>query len=121
MRSLAKLMVGVLLLAQALVAAHACELALGSAAREQAAVAVVHCHEAPVPADDALCVKHCNADEQSLSTLTPGVAPMPAIAVLTVPALSPVEQSGANGIAGATPVSPATDPPPAILFHAFRS
>lgn len=120
-RVFARLLVGMLLIAQALVAAHACEVALVGAAKNQTAVTAAHCHETPAPASDALCAKHCNADEQSSSHSAPGVPPMPAIAVLTVPVLSPVQQSSANGIATASPVSPATDPPPAILFHAFRS
>ena len=121
LRAIARLMVGALLFAQGLMAAHACDLMIGGVLREQVAAPAAHCHEGPAPIADVLCVKHCNANEQSPSTPSHAVAPMPAIAVLTVPALLTIEQSGANGIATATLVSPATDPPPAILFHAFRS
>lgn len=121
LRLLARTLAGVLLFAQLVTAAHACALA-AHAMPAQAAVASHHCHEAAgAPDPGALCARHCSADEQSPSASTPGVAPMPAIAVLVVPPLAPAQLAAANGIAVASAIAPATDPPPAILFHAFRS
>lgn len=121
LRFLARTLAGVLLFAQLVTAAHAC--ALAAHAMPVQAVAQSHrCHEAPgAPDPGALCARHCSADEQSPSASTPGVAPMPAIAVLIVPMLAPAQLASANGIGSASDFAPATDPPPAILFHAFRS
>lgn len=119
---LARALAGALLFAQLVTAAHACALAAHEVpATAAAASAATHCHEAPAADPGALCARHCNADEQSPSAASPGVAPMPAIAVLVVPPIAPALLSAANGIASASDIAPATDPPPAILFHAFRS
>lgn len=122
LRALARTLAGLLLFAQLATAAHACTLAAHAPARAATrASAEMPCHEAPAVDPGALCARHCNADEQSPSAASPGVAPMPAIAVRVVPALAPALLSAANGIASAEAIAPATDPPPAILFHAFRS
>ncbi len=122
LRILARTLAGVLLFAQLVTAAHACGLAVHAMPAQVAVADSQHCHEAPgAPDPGALCARHCSADEQSPSTSTPAVAPMPAIAVLVVPPLAPAQLASANGIASASDIAPATDPPPAILFHAFRS
>lgn len=124
LRTLSGLMIGVMLLAQALVAAHACEVVFTAGAASTGASAArgaASCHEAPAADAKGICVKHCVADEQSTGGSVPAVGPMPAIAVLTVPPLAPLAQMSANGIAAAHDTALATDPPPAILFHAFRS
>jgi len=122
LRFLARTLAGVLLFAQLVTAAHACALAAHAMPAQAAVVVSHHCHEAAgAPDPGALCARHCSADEQSPSASTPGVAPMPAIAVLVVPPLAPAQLAAANGIASASDIAPATDPPPAILFHAFRS
>ncbi len=119
---LARTLAGVLLFAQLVTAAHACALAAHAMPAQVAVAPSQHCHEEPgSPDPGALCARHCSADEQSPSASTPGVAPMPAIAVLVVPPLAPEQLASANGIASASDIAPATDPPPAILFHAFRS
>jgi len=122
LRLLARTLAGALLFAQLVTAAHACTLAAHQVSATAAtASTATHCHEAPATDPGALCARHCNADEQSPSAAASGVAPMPAIAVLVVPAIAPALLSGANGIASASDIAPATGPPPAILFHAFRS
>lgn len=122
LRSLARGLAALLLFAQLVTAAHACALAAHERpAGEAAHAAAMPCHEAPADDPGALCARHCNADEQSPSAATPAVVPMPALAVLIVPAIAPAQLSAANGIASASDIAPATDPPPAILFHAFRS
>ena len=122
LRVLARTLAGLLLFGQLVTAAHACAFTThrpGAAATTASAAA--HCHQAPASDPGALCERHCNADEQSPSAAPVGVAPMPAIAVLIVPAIAPAVRSAANGIASARAIAPATDPPPSILFHAFRS
>lgn len=122
LRFLARTIAGVLLFAQLVTAAHACALAAHAVPAQVPVAQAHHCHEAiDAPDPGALCARHCSADEQSPSASTPGVAPMPAIAVLIVPMLAPAQLASANGIGSASDFAPATDPPPAILFHAFRS
>lgn len=120
LRRLAHVLAGLLPFANLVVAAHACQPAthLG---QSSAMVPLSHCHEALATDPGALCSMHCGADEQSLTTAAPSVAPMPAIAALIVPALAPAQQRGACGIATLPEVSPALHPPHSILFHAFRS
>lgn len=117
LRALAGWLTGLLLFAHFAIAAHACGLASHAAAGANAE----HCHQAPAVDLNLLCAAHCNADEQSPSSNPSGVPPMPAVAVLIVPAIAPAQACAARGSIVASEIAPATDPPPAILFHAFRS
>jgi len=112
----ARLLLGALLLAQAALAAAACEWGAREAARAVAMAAGAEnplCHEAAAPsAESGLCLTHCLGDQQSLDK--PSVA---------VPA--PVRFM----VRAATPVAPpvpwrerplaASAPPPRILFQSF--
>lgn len=118
-RRLAQALAGMLLFANLAVAAHACQAAMYRG-QSSAMLPPSHCHEAPATDPGALCSLHCS-DEQSPTSAAPGVAPMPAIAVLVVPTLAPAQQRVATGIGTQREVSPALHPPPSILFHAFRS
>lgn len=119
-RRLARALAGMLLFANLVVAAHACQLAAHQG-QSSAIVPAADCHEALAADPGALCTLHCRADNQSPTAAAPGVAPMPAIAVLIVPTLAPAQQRVATGITTQREVSPALHPPPSILFHAFRS
>lgn len=122
LRALAGWLTGLLLFAHFAIAAHACGLAAHAPAPMPAAGAnAEHCHTAPAVDPDLLCAAHCNADEQSPFSNPSSVPPMPAVAVLIVPAIAPAQAVAAKAGLVASEIAPATDPPPAILFHAFRS
>jgi hypothetical protein len=118
-------MVALLLFAQGAMLAHAC-----SPAEREAAFAIagdaasVPCHEhdaaghgGTVADETASCLSHCSSADQSPDTPQLIVAAMPAIAVLTVPAMP---ETGAAGRGERATPPPTGDPPVAIRFQVFR-
>ena len=111
-RLIALLASGVLVLAQALVAAHACMLA---APADEAAES---CHHgAPEPAaPDTLCKAHCEAGTQTVDQAKPLAAPDlgTPLAVLYADDFA---RAGGDGIAGATRWLAHTGAPPPFLLY----
>ena len=111
-RFTALLAIAALVLAQALVAAHACILA---APADEAAEA---CHHgAPEqPAPDTLCKAHCEAGTQSVDQPKPFVAPDLG-APLAVLRADDFPRTGADATIGLTRWLAHTGAPPPFLLH----
>jgi hypothetical protein len=84
MRFAARVLVGVLLFAQYLLAAHACTSGHGSNLTAGPHGKAMACHSQPA-ADAGTCLTHCSSADQSLDTPQVVVAAMPATALLTLP------------------------------------
>jgi len=115
-RFTALLAIAALVLAQVLVAAHACSLA---APADEAAEA---CHHgAPEqPAPDTLCKAHCEAGTQSVEQAKPLVAPDLG-APLAVLRADDFARTGAGATAGSTRwLAHAGAPPPFLLHRRLR-
>jgi hypothetical protein len=113
-RFTALLAIAVLVLAQALVAAHACILAAPALADE--AVEACH-HGAPEqPAPDTLCKAHCEAGTQTVDQAKPLVAPDLG-APLAVLRSDDLLSTGADATAGLTRWLAHTGAPPPFLLH----
>lgn len=122
---LARALVGLLLFAQGLVAAHACppgEHSIGQVLSALPAAPTDHhagCHDqVPAPADANLCVSHCTASDQTDGTPQITVAAMPAVPVLVLD----IAALAASGHASVHIDSalPTGGPPPAIRFQILR-
>jgi len=117
MRLAARLLLGMMLFTQALVAAHACT------ATERAAsfaslggTQASPCHAAKA-ADAGTCLTHCSTADQSLDTPQVAVPAMPLTPLLTVPLAA--DRGPASVCLDAATASGA-DPPIAIRFQVFR-
>jgi hypothetical protein len=117
-RLTALLAIAVLVLAQALVAAHACILAAPVLPDE--AVEACH-HGAPEqPAPDTLCKAHCEAGTQTVDQAKPLVAPDLG-APLAVLRADDFARTGAGETAGSTRwLAHAVAPPPFLLHRRLR-
>lgn len=116
---IARLLLGVVLFMQMLVAVHACTPAQREAgfAHPPMHAGVVSCHH-QATAEATSCVAHCSAADQNVDTHQPPVWEAPAIAILTVSAAADlatcrVTRRHARHIASG-------DPPIAIRFQVFR-
>lgn len=116
MRFAARALVGVLLFAQCLLAAHACTAGHGSILTAEPHGKPIACHSQPA-ADSGTCLTHCSSADQSLDTPQVVVAAMPATALLTLPpdadAASLDETMAARDPAPGGPV-------PALRFRVLR-
>ncbi len=121
-------MVGVLLLVQWLVAAHACMPAHASGAAQAAQhepKVAVHCHGGDLadtvgaPSHEpGLCQAHCVADGQAPSSTAPADLPVHALGWCLV-AAAPALVADAGAVALTTPVRAGAPPgwPPLYLLH----
>ena len=120
MRSIARVLVGVLLFTQAALAIAACEWLGRAPAQAIAQSATPQCLESETRADNRannLCVAHCLAEFQSLDTHQVPVFAFPAAPVLA--ALAPVPPSLAALLKRQFVTVVAAAPPPRILFQHF--
>jgi len=134
-RLVARLMIGIVLLAQFAVASHACALAAATVRSPMPAMAMhdgAPCAEAAAaagspgaaPADVAagspLCAGHCQLGQQSADpSPAPSVAPALVAALYVLPAAPP--PAGAAGAPGqALPPRAGSSPPLAILHCCLR-
>jgi hypothetical protein len=123
---LARALVALFLIAQGLVAAHACPPGMHGVSQVLTALPaapVGHhdaaCHEGgPAPADANLCVSHCTASDQTDATPQVAVAAMPEIAVLALETAATISSCRASARVDAT--LPTGGPPPAIRFQILR-
>jgi len=109
------LIAAALLFAQGIGAVHAC---VGAAQSPAMAFADSH-HEGGCAktVNKNACLQQCTADEQSTSQVQVAVAEMPAVPVLSVPAVP----DSITGLADAIIVlARSPDPPPSIRFCSFQ-
>ena len=102
-----------MLFLQAAHAFAACELPGGRAGMAMHAAAMPDCHEAQSP--EALCLAHCQAEDQTLGKLQPGLPDIahPPAALIYI-AAAPLRTH-----APLPPVVPAAGPPPRILYQSL--
>ena len=112
-RSVAKLILGVLLFAQAAFAAAVCELTQGNPV-QAIAQSERPCHQPETNAN--LCVSHCLAPDQSLDQPAPFVLSIPVGGILV---LTPTSFPAVLSRSGRETVKADTGPPFRILFHRF--
>ena len=126
MAGIAKLVLGLLLFAQAAVAVAACDWGQRAPARAVAAMAAMSenpcCAEDEAPGGLAgnanLCLAHCTSDAQSVDTSAVALPALSTAAVLTV---SPMLPSRSFVLRRASSIDYAfTAPPASILFQNFR-
>jgi hypothetical protein len=120
-RLVGRVMVGVMLLAQLLVGAHACPALSGGAAQGSPVAAVAGACEGMAgmsdPAHPGLCATHCKADPQSSQVDIP---PVPAVALVSLYTVLPtVPEAVAPMSATAASVDSAAlaPPPPHAILH----
>ena len=120
-RWIARLMLGLVLFAQGVLAANACDI-LGGNVSQAFAVAAADEHAAPCheePASNAnACLDHCTqGDRVNVAQVTPVfVAPSVVVLVLDVPAVT----SLAPAYLAAARVNIESDPPASIRFCSFQ-
>jgi hypothetical protein len=121
-RFTARLLLGVLLFVQMLMAAHACtpeerSASFGSVTQ----VASGHCHEQEVPPATApeQCLFHCSLSDQSRDTPQVDVPALPALPALIVPLAA--DATDKHLLAPRPDDVSGGDPPIPILFQVFRS
>jgi hypothetical protein len=118
LRTVARLAVALLLIAQAIVAAHAC--GFGTPAEAVAVIAAaqdVPCQEHAAGGAEPACVPHCTASDQTSDTVQIAVAPMPACVLLRLDA---VAEQGRVGCPASPPEHLGGAPPLSILYQVFR-
>jgi hypothetical protein len=121
-RSIARLLLGVVLFMQMLTAVHACtptqrEAAFAHLSHPQVHAGMVCCHHQGT-ADAASCVAHCSAANQNVDTHNVAWVGTPTIAILTVPV--PADPAICNSTNRPTRRVASGDPPIAIRFQVFR-
>lgn len=118
-RCIARMLLGVVLFMQMLVAVHACSPAQREAAfaHPRTHVGAAPCHQ-QATADAASCAAHCSAADQNVDTHQPATWAAPAIAILTVPVAADRPVCHVT-LRRARPTA-SGDPPIAIRFQVFR-
>lgn len=102
-----------MLFLQAAYAFAACELPEGrSGMAAMHAAAMPGCHEAQAP--EALCLAHCQAEDQTLGKLQPGLPDLP-----LPPARVHIAPAPMRAQAPMPPVVPHAGPPPRILYQSL--
>ena len=116
-RGAAKLVLGMLLFAQAAIGWSACDMPDRSPAQAIAREPAAPCHEEP-GLNPNLCLAHCLSPDQS-----PDTPALPTVPALVAPVLS---VAAFLAVASASPAPsrfvlprPAAPPPPRILFQSF--
>ena len=120
LRTIAKILVGALLFAQAALAIAACEWLSRAPAQAIAQNSASPCDQTDSRADNRannLCVAHCLAEFQSLDTHQVHVFALPSVPVLEVQ--SPASSSAKLLSHSTRVVPPSAGPPPRILYHQF--
>jgi hypothetical protein len=123
LRSIAGVLIGVLLFAQMAIAAYVCPAMSLLPSAEMSSMALTHCEDMAMGANEAqnpnLCAEHCKYGQQSdhASTLT---VPAALLMALYVQSWVPVPLNGLRPVAATTSALVAASPPRTILHCCFR-